>query len=80
MPGSVSTMLGRRFIWDNPEAVKAAVRAKGSDLGVGELPCREQSSRKPRLLAAVAENYQTEDQKVRVPQERQPYLGGRTEL
>jgi len=34
----------------------------------------------PRLLAAVVENYQTEDQRVRVPQVLQPYLGGRTEL
>ncbi|MGH3280414.1 MAG: serine--tRNA ligase [Trebonia sp.] len=34
----------------------------------------------PRLLAAVVENYQTGDQKVRVPQVLQPYLGGRTEL
>jgi seryl-tRNA synthetase len=34
----------------------------------------------PRLLAAVIENYQTEDQKIRVPQVLQPYLGGRTEL
>ena len=34
----------------------------------------------PRLLAAVVENYQTEDQKIRVPQVLQPYLGGRTEL
>ena len=34
----------------------------------------------PRLLAAVVENYQTKDQKVRVPQVLQPYLGGRTEL
>jgi seryl-tRNA synthetase len=34
----------------------------------------------PRLLAAVVENYQTEDQKVRVPRVLQPYLGGRTEL
>ena len=34
----------------------------------------------PRLLAAVVENYQTEDQKVRVPPVLQPYLGGRTEL
>jgi seryl-tRNA synthetase len=34
----------------------------------------------PRLLAAVVENYQTEDQKVRVPQVLQPYLGGRAEL
>ena len=34
----------------------------------------------PRLLAAVVENYQTADQKVRVPQLLQPYLGGRTEL
>jgi seryl-tRNA synthetase len=28
----------------------------------------------------VVENYQTEDQKVRVPPVLQPYLGGRTEL
>src|SRR6201986_3709395 len=34
----------------------------------------------PRLLAAVVENYQTADQKVRVPPVLQPYLGGRTEL
>jgi seryl-tRNA synthetase len=34
----------------------------------------------PRLLAAVVENYQTQDQKVRVPEVLQPYLGGRTEL
>ena len=34
----------------------------------------------PRLLAALVENYQTADQKVRVPQVLQPYLGGRTEL
>jgi seryl-tRNA synthetase len=34
----------------------------------------------PRLLAAVVENYQTEDQKIRVPQVLQPYLGGRSEL
>ena len=34
----------------------------------------------PRLLAAVMENYQTQDGKVRVPQVLQPYLGGRTEL
>jgi seryl-tRNA synthetase len=34
----------------------------------------------PRMLAAVVENYQTADQKVRVPQVLQPYLGGRTEL
>ena len=34
----------------------------------------------PRLLAAVVENYQTADQKVRVPPVLQPYLGNRTEL
>jgi len=34
----------------------------------------------PRLLAAVVENYQTADQKVRVPQVLTQYLGGRTEL
>jgi len=34
----------------------------------------------PRLLAAVVENYQTADRKVRVPPVLQPYLGGRAEL
>src|ERR1700728_3656189 len=34
----------------------------------------------PRLLAAVIENCQTADQKVRVPEALQPYLGGRAEL
>jgi seryl-tRNA synthetase len=34
----------------------------------------------PRLLAAVVENYQTADGKVRVPGVLQPYLGGRAEL
>jgi len=34
----------------------------------------------PRLLAALVENYQTADQKVRVPKVLRPYLGGRTEL
>jgi seryl-tRNA synthetase len=34
----------------------------------------------PRLLAALVENYQTADQRVRVPQVLQQYLGGRTEL
>jgi len=34
----------------------------------------------PRLLAAVVENYQTADQKIRVPRVLQPYLGGRAEL
>src|SRR5438876_1019872 len=44
-PGSVSTMLDRRFIRDNPEAVKAAVRVKGIDLDVDELLSLDQSSR-----------------------------------
>src|ERR1700743_940938 len=44
-PGSVSTMLDRRFIRDNPEAVKAAVRVKGIDLDVAELLSLDQSSR-----------------------------------
>ena len=34
----------------------------------------------PRLLAAVVENYQTADQKIRLPEVLQPYLGGRAEL
>ena len=44
-PGSVSTMLDRRFIRDNPEAVKAAVRVKGIDLDVDDLLSLDQSSR-----------------------------------
>jgi seryl-tRNA synthetase len=34
----------------------------------------------PRLLAALVENYQTPDHKVRVPEVLRPYLGGRAEL
>jgi seryl-tRNA synthetase len=34
----------------------------------------------PRLLAALVENCQTADQKVRIPKVLRPYLGGRTEL
>jgi seryl-tRNA synthetase len=34
----------------------------------------------PRLLAAVVENYQTAQGRVRVPRVLQPYLGGRAEL
>jgi len=34
----------------------------------------------PRLLAALVENYQTREQRVRVPEVLRPYLGGRTEL
>ena len=38
-------MLDRRFIRENPEAVKAAVRVKGIDLDVDELLSLDQSSR-----------------------------------
>jgi seryl-tRNA synthetase len=34
----------------------------------------------PRLLAALVENYQTEEQKVLIPEVLRPYLGGRAEL
>jgi seryl-tRNA synthetase len=34
----------------------------------------------PRLLAALVENYQTEEQKVQIPEALRPYLGGRAEL
>src|SRR6202000_1541680 len=44
-PGSVSNMLDRRFIRDNPDAVKAAVRVKGIDLDVDELLSLDRSSR-----------------------------------
>jgi len=48
--GSVSTMLDRRFIRDNPEAVKAAVRVKGIDLDVDNLYVRQaQANDGPRL-------------------------------
>src|SRR5215813_3236278 len=38
-------MLDRRFIRENPEAVKAAVRVKGIDLDVDELLSLDESSR-----------------------------------
>ncbi len=38
-------MLDRRFIRDNPEAVKAAIRVKGIDLNVDELLSLDRSSR-----------------------------------
>src|ERR1700759_2976655 len=44
-PGSVFRMLDRRFIRDNPEAVKAAVRVKGIGLDVDELLSLDESSR-----------------------------------
>jgi seryl-tRNA synthetase len=34
----------------------------------------------PRLLAALVENYQTRDRRVRVPAVLRPYLGGREEI
>jgi seryl-tRNA synthetase len=34
----------------------------------------------PRLLAALVENYQTADGRVRIPEVLRPYLGGRAEL
>ena len=43
-PGSVFTMLDRRFIRDNPEAVTAAVRVSGIDVDVDGLPSLEASS------------------------------------
>src|SRR5215469_10020358 len=38
-------MLDRRFIRENPEAVRAAVRVKGISLDVGELLSLDQASR-----------------------------------
>jgi len=63
------------------QARRASVRYRDSDGTVKfAYTLNNTAIATPRLLAAVVENYQTEDQKVRVPQVLQPYLGGRTEL
>src|SRR3984893_14804107 len=63
------------------QARRGSTRYRDTD-GAGEVAytLNNTAIATPRLLAAVVENYQTEDQKVRVPQVLQPYLGGRTEL
>src|SRR5258708_35740054 len=48
-------MLDRRFIRDNPEAVKAAVRVKGIDLDGDELLSLDQSSRELQRELDVAQ-------------------------
>jgi seryl-tRNA synthetase len=63
------------------QARRASIRYRGTDGTVKfAYTLNNTAIATPRLLAAVVENYQTEDQKVRVPQVLQPYLGGRTEL
>src|SRR5487761_75315 len=53
-------MLDRRFIRDNPEAVKAAVRVKGIDLDVDELLSLAQTRRK-----AFAKEFNKADEETR---------------
>jgi seryl-tRNA synthetase len=63
------------------QARRASIRYRGTDGTVRfAYTLNNTAIATPRLLAAVVENYQTEDQKVRVPPVLQPYLGGRTEL
>jgi seryl-tRNA synthetase len=63
------------------QARRASIRYRGTDGAVRfAYTLNNTAIATPRLLAAVVENYQTEDQKVRVPPVLQPYLGGRTEL
>jgi len=63
------------------QARRASIRYRGTDGTVKfAYTLNNTAIATPRLLAAVVENYQTADQKVRVPQVLSPYLGGRTEL
>jgi seryl-tRNA synthetase len=63
------------------QARRASIRYRGTDGTVKfAYTLNNTAIATPRLLAAVVENYQTADQKIRVPQVLTPYLGGRTEL
>src|SRR3984885_2861932 len=63
------------------QARRASVRYRDSDGTVKfAYTLNNTAIATPRLLAAVIENCQTADQKVRVPEALQPYLGGRAEL
>jgi seryl-tRNA synthetase len=63
------------------QARRASIRYRGTDGTVKfAYTLNNTAIATPRLLAAVVENYQTADQKIRVPQVLSPYLGGRTEL
>jgi seryl-tRNA synthetase len=63
------------------QARRASIRYRGTDGTVKfAYTLNNTAIATPRLLAAVVENYQTADQKIRIPQVLSPYLGGRTEL
>jgi seryl-tRNA synthetase len=62
------------------QARRASVRYRDADGVKFAYTLNNTAIATPRLLAAVVENYQTADQKIRVPEVLQPYFGGRTEL
>ena len=62
------------------QARRASIRYRDADGVKFAYTLNNTAIATPRLLAAVVENYQTADQKIRVPEVLQPYLGGRTEL
>ncbi len=63
------------------QARRASIRYRGKDGTIKfAYTLNNTAIATPRLLAAVVENYQTADQKIRVPKVLMPYLGGRTEL
>jgi seryl-tRNA synthetase len=63
------------------QARRASVRYRDTDGSVRfAFTLNNTAIATPRLLAALVENYQTADRKVRVPSALQPYLGGREEL
>jgi seryl-tRNA synthetase len=79
-------MLDRRFVREDPQAVKAAVRVKGIDLDVDELLrgwaefARARKVAGERAYALTGDMVLLERAMVRVPKMLRPYLGGRTEL
>jgi len=63
------------------QARRANLRYRGADGAVKfAYTLNNTAIATPRMLAAVVENYQTADQRIRVPRVLQPYLGGRAEL
>ena len=62
-------------------ARRAGIRYRGEDGRVHfALTLNNTAVATPRLLAALVENYQTRDRRVRVPAVLRPYLGGREEI
>ena len=63
------------------QARRASIRYRGTDgTVIFAYTLNNTAIATPRLLAALVENYQTDEQKVRVPGVLRPYLGGRAEL